>query len=139
MHARQYDPATGRFLSTDPLGTPDISQYSYVGDNPLGFTDPTGMHRASGTGLNPCSGRRIVCLRDDEADDEACLNEDDLVLIEVPGWDKDGNPVTVRILWDVRYGEECFRWPPGALTAEPPANKSHGTTPHGHHPYVYKP
>jgi RHS repeat-associated protein len=55
MHARQYDPAAGRFLSPDPLGTADTSQYAYVGDNPLGYTDPTGMHQRAVGSPNPCA------------------------------------------------------------------------------------
>jgi RHS repeat-associated protein len=47
MNARLYDPAVGRFLSPDPyVQTPDFSQnfnrYSYVLNNPLKYTDPSG-------------------------------------------------------------------------------------------------
>ena len=46
-HARYYDPTVGRFLSTDPVGgSPGNPQswnrYSYVQNNPLNATDPTG-------------------------------------------------------------------------------------------------
>lgn len=48
MHARYNSPALGRFLSVDPvLGDPEEPQswnrYSYVSNNPMNFTDPTGM------------------------------------------------------------------------------------------------
>ncbi|MEU6988591.1 RHS repeat-associated core domain-containing protein [Streptomyces sp. NPDC046324] len=43
---RLYDPALGRFLSSDPLTTPYVPQtvnaYSYSGNNPVSFSDPTG-------------------------------------------------------------------------------------------------
>jgi RHS repeat-associated protein len=46
-NARLYDPALGRFLSVDPLiahpgSTQSINPYSYVENNPLNKTDPTG-------------------------------------------------------------------------------------------------
>lgn len=47
MNGRVYDPVLGRFLSADPFvdGVTDsqgYNRYSYVGNNPLSFTDPTG-------------------------------------------------------------------------------------------------
>ena len=47
LGARQYEPATGRFLSLDPLfepGTPQsMGGYAYAADNPATNTDPTGL------------------------------------------------------------------------------------------------
>jgi RHS repeat-associated protein len=40
-NARLYDPALGRFYGTDPAGE-YASPYLYVGNDPLGFTDPDG-------------------------------------------------------------------------------------------------
>ncbi|HTD10162.1 MAG TPA: RHS repeat-associated core domain-containing protein [Solirubrobacteraceae bacterium] len=42
MRARTYDPATAQFLTRDPWVAITGEPYSYVGDNPLTFTDPTG-------------------------------------------------------------------------------------------------
>lgn len=47
MNGRIYDPVLGRFLSADtvvddPSDAQGYNRYSYVGNNPLGFTDPTG-------------------------------------------------------------------------------------------------
>src|SRR5690606_22798784 len=47
MNGRVYDPVIGRFLSADSFvdGVTDsqgFNRYSYVGNNPLGFTDPSG-------------------------------------------------------------------------------------------------
>jgi RHS repeat-associated protein len=49
MHARYYSPVQGRFLSPDPLvgagamtNPQRWNRYSYVGNNPLRYTDPTG-------------------------------------------------------------------------------------------------
>jgi RHS repeat-associated protein len=42
MRARVYDPATAQFLTRDPWVALTGEPYSYVGDNPLTFADPTG-------------------------------------------------------------------------------------------------
>ena len=48
MGARVYDPATGSFLSVDLLLAPPeaawaSNPYSYAGNDPVGFSDPTGL------------------------------------------------------------------------------------------------
>jgi RHS repeat-associated protein len=47
LRARDYNPTTGRFNATDPAGWTDqgayVSTYAYVNNNPLLFTDPSGM------------------------------------------------------------------------------------------------
>lgn len=41
---RYYDPQRGRYLTPDPLGTPDgPDPYAYVGNNPLRYIDPSGL------------------------------------------------------------------------------------------------
>ena len=40
LRARYYDPAIGRFLSRDPAGQGNF--FSYVGNNPVNLTDPSG-------------------------------------------------------------------------------------------------
>ncbi len=47
MNGRVYDPLIGRFISPDPLiqssvNTQSFNRYSYVVNNPLSYTDPTG-------------------------------------------------------------------------------------------------
>jgi len=49
MNGRVYDPTLGRFLSPDPfIQAPEFSQslnrYSYVLNNPLSLTDPSGFN-----------------------------------------------------------------------------------------------
>jgi RHS repeat-associated protein len=43
MQARYYDPAIGRFLEADPIGYKGgLNLYTYVGNDPLDRTDPSG-------------------------------------------------------------------------------------------------
>ncbi|MEU6478810.1 RHS repeat-associated core domain-containing protein [Streptomyces sp. NPDC047017] len=48
LGAREYDPAAGRFISVDPLMNPSDPQslngYSYAGNNPVTYSDPTGLY-----------------------------------------------------------------------------------------------
>jgi RHS repeat-associated protein len=47
MHARDYDPTSGRFTRREPLSTPtgqpQVSPYAFVNDRPTVWTDPTGL------------------------------------------------------------------------------------------------
>ncbi|MFG3345399.1 RHS repeat-associated core domain-containing protein [Streptomyces sp. NPDC048018] len=56
LGAREYDPATGRFISVDPVLVPEdvqsLNGYAYSNNNPMTLSDPSGM-RPDGA----CSGR----------------------------------------------------------------------------------
>ena len=65
---RYYDPELGRFVQPDDiipdLGNPQsYNRYSYVQNNPLKYTDPTGHEQA----LNGASGRAMLQAEDDDA------------------------------------------------------------------------
>lgn len=58
MNGRIYDPVVGRFMSADPkIQSPDdlqsYNRYSYVLNNPLGYTDPSGYLSLFGIKILP--------------------------------------------------------------------------------------
>ncbi len=65
MNGRIYDPTLGRFMQADPIvQAPDnlqsLNRYSYVFNNPLSYTDPTGYR-----GLTLCGGSCFLSTHDD--------------------------------------------------------------------------
>ncbi|MEU9999056.1 polymorphic toxin-type HINT domain-containing protein [Streptomyces sp. NPDC050848] len=64
LGAREYDPATGRFISVDPILAPSDPQsfngYAYANNSPLTFSDPDGLmclHGSPGGGADGiCAG-----------------------------------------------------------------------------------
>jgi RHS repeat-associated protein len=65
LRARVYDPATAQFMNADPLSAFTKAPYTYAGDNPFTFSDPTGLFSweaiAEGVGVG------AVCLFGPEA------------------------------------------------------------------------
>ena len=69
--SRAYDPAIGRFCSPDPIvpapGNPQsLNRYSYVYNNPLKYTDPTGN---SAEWLNEAWRKEFYDVHDKEPED----------------------------------------------------------------------
>ncbi|HEV7608942.1 MAG TPA: RHS repeat-associated core domain-containing protein [Steroidobacteraceae bacterium] len=48
-YLRDYDPAVGRFIESDPAGVnDDLNTYAYVHEDPVASSDPLGLGRATG-------------------------------------------------------------------------------------------
>jgi RHS repeat-associated protein len=64
--ARDYDPALGRYVESDPIGLNggSYSTYTYVNDNPVSDWDETG-EATSGGPYHPPEGVSLKCTRDD--------------------------------------------------------------------------
>ncbi len=91
MNARGYDPLIGRFNQMDPL-MEFTSPYTYVGNNPLGFTDPTGMSSCGSSYVTYCgedgeiyasSGDKAVADLTNTLDKMGLPNVDEIVDIIV--------------------------------------------------------
>jgi RHS repeat-associated protein len=59
---RYYDPQTGRYLTSDPIGlVGGLNPYLYAEANPLYFTDPEGLMAPQLIGGRSRVGSRIPC------------------------------------------------------------------------------
>ncbi|MEO6084112.1 MAG: RHS repeat-associated core domain-containing protein [Umezawaea sp.] len=55
LDAREYDPSTGQFLSVDPMVGETGTPYGYAANNPVTYSDPTGL------AYEECTSGQYVC------------------------------------------------------------------------------
>jgi RHS repeat-associated protein len=95
MGARYYQPELGRW--TQPDSVFGELPYAYAGDNPVNFTDPTGLYCITGTRSGPGGGCRGGSINDQT---------------------QSGGPTASEALRDCAYGATggfVFGGPPGAV------------------------
>jgi len=91
---RYYDPRTGRYITSDPLGLDGgLNTYGYVGGNPLMNLDPYGLDLSSVVGKRKkpgtlvkkllCAANELICARRDaEIRDRKNIRDDNLKNIQ---------------------------------------------------------
>ena len=114
LGAREYQPQTGSFISTDPLLNPydpqDLNAYTYATDNPTTYSDPTGQ----------CTNTLTMRCPNESADAAKDYNKVDH---QVPDTTK--NPITCSAQTTDMYG--CYGWkPPRGVATNKPAHHRRG-------------
>ena len=93
MNGRLYDPVLGRFVSPDPvvkwpLRSQNWNRYSYVLNNPMKYTDPSGYMQC-GPDTDICVRAPRYPKRKDRLDDRVNLEADNYLMALLDGYSSD--------------------------------------------------
>jgi len=96
--ARDYDPAIGRYVESDPAGlAASINTYAYVDSDPIDFFDPDGRGKEGGQknigGNDPAMPRSVTQNSPQAVKDAAVANAKKI--LKEPGI----NPVRANKIW----------------------------------------
>jgi len=88
--ARYYDPTTQRFLSPDPIAfkSGDYNFYRYVNNNPLNFTDPSGLNAFSMSSMSDFFSSLLPSYTK-PVDNPIAFVADSLIVEKIPNADID--------------------------------------------------
>jgi len=114
MNAREYDPVLGRFLSPDTIVQAAFGQalnrYSYVHNNPLSYTDPTGRFSLRDFVAIVSPGTAALVYVNDHKDDIARGARN--VLQKVSEIRYVGGLLSIGLLTDLQFGL-AYGWSTG--------------------------
>jgi RHS repeat-associated protein len=109
LRARYYDPATGQFLTRDPLASASGSPYGYADGDPLNGADPSGLNKCE-IGANPLrwAGNAVDCASKARVPDYVTvdLSGGDIIPGPIPLPLVGGGNVTLTRTGHIYYGPE---------------------------------